>query len=951
MVKPAKSAAAKRPVDQVVEYFFCRNVRCNYHASFLKGSLPATSGIVENQTCPSCGLNTITQIEFTQKSNIPLTVAQPAQALPADPYGGLSLRFGDDDSKTIFEGQINTDPHHQGAHYVGELQRDLLRLGFYGPARGGETVGVFSTMLLGGVLDFKRFLTEQFQVTAEDDLAKVQKAVADQKTEEAKGLAKAQASSSPSAAPPPGQSQAPANPPGASPAPTPTPGAGAADDDQGTSLPIFFPKNGLMSPSEVYSSVPTWGKALGSSTTPTPGLVAATLEKWAALWDRFNRQKSPSDIPTLQANVTQLGATRDTLKSAVTKSAQDGSTLAQQLARLTLARKAGTLVDAQVNPLVAAVDALLAEVNANGTALATAEQDTQAMDAVLPPPSAPATPPQPAPLTLTASTPAAPDPLAPPLAAALTNFDRVVNDESASRAIIKNQRLVVTFIDTKIGKTRTAANTRGQPSSFAGRSSQLEKDLRAQTDAADLVSTTLKTINTDMNAATAAAAALNNRPRTGKPTPSFTNLRNTALTQSAFWVQPAAPAVPGKSPAVSLGPVPALTTRMNTLQAQWQAAGFSAPTEWAGIQATINTLQATITTYRTEIQKSDATTLMDSYVELLREFGQVDVATARYIRRMVINGSLAGIPIFRTPMGKEIIAFNLTTDLPTAVNAAVAAAGRTDAPLPIINFIFKHESGGAHTSSFGGGSPFVKLGIDWSTPGDSSFFRERTTPGSKLSTSRGWGVSAFTTFSKQTQLAITTGLTSNPPNPARGPLTDFEFFAGVPLGTEGGPPPIPLVIASGIESATEGVKVFLSKFKGTQAKRECTFSTRHDCKNCVKNLQLGSPTLENGKPKVKGGMDFFNETEGDFQRELVGGNLRSHRFRSIDRVAQLIQNGLYVIPASTPVPGQKVVPKQVAALTESDTLEFPCSWLTAVTLYAGQGEIAWYYALTAVKKL
>src|SRR6478752_8119004 len=123
-------------------------------------------------------------------------------------------------------------------------------------------------------------------------------------------------------------------------------------------------------------------------------------------------------------------------------------------------------------------------------------------------------------------------------------------------------------------------------------------------------------------------------------------------------------------------------------------------------------------------------------------------------------------------MGKDIIAFNLTTDLPTAVNAAVAAAGRTDAPLPIINFIFKHESGGAHTSYFGGGSPFVKLGIDWSTPGDSSFFRERTTPGSKLSTSRGWGVSAFTTFNVSSRLAITTGLTSNPPSPARGPQTD-----------------------------------------------------------------------------------------------------------------------------------------------------------------------------------
>ena len=132
-------------------------------------------------------------------------------------------------------------------------------------------------------------------------------------------------------------------------------------------------------------------------------------------------------------------------------------------------------------------------------------------------------------------------------------------------------------------------------------------------------------------------------------------------------------------------------------------------------------------------------------------------------------------------------------------------------------------------------------------------------------------------------------------------------------------------------------------------KRECTFNKRDDCKNCVKNPQLGSVTLENGKPKQRGGMTFFNEAEGDFERVLVGGNLRSHRFRSLDRVAQLLASNQYVIPSNSPKPGQAPVPKAVDALTESDALEFPCSWLTAVTLYAGQGEIAWYYALNAVQ--
>jgi hypothetical protein len=310
----------------------------------------------------------------------------------------------------------------------------------------------------------------------------------------------------------------------------------------------------------------------------------------------------------------------------------------------------------------------------------------------------------------------------------------------------------------------------------------------------------------------------------------------------------------------------------------------------------------------------------------------VDAATARYIRRMVTDGRIGEQPVFRTPMDAEVEKFSIDSELADLVSETAKQNGRTDAPTPLLRYIFKHESGGAHASSFGG-REFVKLGIDWNNPGDRSVFNERETSGRQPSFSRGWGMTQLTFFNVPVPLLPA----SSPEGAEADGKAVFLMRAGIPQARDGVTSAVPLVIASGRENARSGVALYLDKFRASQEKRECTFRIRHDCASCLRNLQTGPRKLDGGgKPLTKGGMKFFDETQGDFDRVSVRGRLVSHRFRSLERLRQLVQSGDHQLA------------KSVAELSELDTLEFPCSWLTAVTLYAGAGEIAWYYALDAV---
>lgn len=876
----ANTKPAPRAKIVEVEYFFCRNPKCNYHASFLLGTRPESARLVVDDLCPQCGVGKIDLLKFKQKSDVPLTADVTAQALPAPPYGGLVLQFGDKDDGLIFEGTPQGDPRHSGAHYVGELQRDLLRLAYYGPARGGETLGVFSTMLLGGVLDLKRHLVKFYGVTGSTDFTAVQ--------------------------------------------------SGAAASDKPA---IFFPTGGLSSPSEVYASVNAWTKLLGPPST-TANLVV-TFEKWAALWERLKQSgldDSAAGLQALRDQIAALQASRDRFKSEVPKAAKEQTALATRLTGLRAARSGSKLTEAQVSGVETALDTLLADVNALGPDLGAARDAVKALDAKLPLASPAASEPAPAALTVTPSAPAD--------STLDARFDRVAADDASVKTVVAAQTALTTFLDRKISDPKKDVKASPQKS-FAGREAQFEKDLGTRQELGDLLVTTLTSLADEMSAATQAAALINAQPAKGTPTGAFVTLRKNALDRSTFWVQAGGPPPPGSSKPVAAGTVPGLLSRMTDLEARFASEGVPLPPQWAPLKSQLGSLGPTITAYHDEIDKSDVTTMMDAYVALLRSFGRVDAATARYIRGMVTDGKLGARLVFRTPMDAELVPFDFNAEIDGLVAQTATESGRADAPAPIVRFIFDHESGASHTRNFDGRT-FVKLGIDWATPGDRSHFVERAT-GGRFSFSRGWGISQTTFFDDRVRIRLTDGLSATPPAPvAQTADTDVEMHSGVPFSPpDAAEARVPFVLASAAANAKTGINLYIGKFRATRAKRECTFKVRHDCRNCTKNLNVGSEKLDDkGKPLVKGGMKFFNEEEGDFERVLVNGFLQSHRFRTLDRVKALVTSGDYTIPGKT-----------ADTVGESERLEFPCSWLTAITMYAGAGEIAWYYALHGVFKL
>jgi hypothetical protein len=914
--KTGKASAPKKPVDVDVDYFFCSNVNCNYHASFLIGQRPEEAGFVVGGLCPQCGIGTISLLQFKQKADVPLANATvTAQALPALPYGGMPLRLGDTDNGLIFGGAPDTDPRHAGAHFVAELQRDLLRLGFYGPARGGETVGVFSQMLHGGVLDLKRHLVKFYGVPALEDFTLVQQRAADADKARAQRAAER------------AQTRTALGIPGGD---TPQDLANEQAFEDANKPEICFLPGGLVGPNEVYSLVQNWSKTLGLGPPTSNALLVQTFEKWAARWQK---QKSsgfadtPAGFATLKANIVTATAGRDTLKTDLAKANADQRTLAARIASSRGAR--ARLTEAQISVLEQSMDALIAELNTLGAAVPATLSSVKSLDAQLPLASAPATEPAPSALTMTATAPAD---TTPP-----SRFDRVTADDTTARQVLRDLTAIITFIDVKVGNPKQ--DQKSIPRSLFGRESQLEKDVTARDELGGLLTTTVKDLDKEIQEALAAATLLDANPGKGPPTGAFVFARQNAITRATFWSQQAGPPPTGTGRPLVDGTIFGLIARMTQLEQTFAASSIALPPEWPGIKADLGTLAGTVVAYRDEIQKSNATTLMDSYVQLLRRFGKVDAATARYIRRMVTDGRLGSQPVFRVPQGNEVLGFDFVKDLAAAVDETAKEKGRPDAPEPIVRFIFTHESGGIHAKDFGGSKVFVKLGIDWRTPGDASFFKERETSGQQLSSSRGWGMTQTTFFDRRERLVLTAGLDASPPAPAAGPTVNVRMNSGIPYASPGDKSaPVPFVIASARENAKSGIGIYIDKFRASQAKRECTFVTRHDCVNCVKNLAVGSRQLNaSGNSVVKGGMVFFKEEEGNFDRVLVNGRVASHRFRDVEDVKDLVASGNYSLPGKT-----------LATISEADTLEFPCSWLTAVTNYAGTGQIAWYYALNAI---
>ena len=164
-----------KPASQEFDYFFCRNPNCTYHAMFLLKDKPAE--LKQGAKCPVCGIEKIEFVKLDTAAAIKTTPAQPVTtgiALPVDPYGGFVLTFGDSDNDGRWEQSTNhPEPQHQGARYVSELQRDLMRLGYYSHGREAaqDKVGEFTLAVVAAVLDLKRHLADVYKLTVVDDIA------------------------------------------------------------------------------------------------------------------------------------------------------------------------------------------------------------------------------------------------------------------------------------------------------------------------------------------------------------------------------------------------------------------------------------------------------------------------------------------------------------------------------------------------------------------------------------------------------------------------------------------------------------------------------------------------------------------------------------------------------------------------------------------------------------
>jgi uncharacterized coiled-coil protein SlyX len=168
------------PKSQTADYFFCRNTKCSFHAMFLLKDKPKE--MVQGAPCPVCKEGKLEVVELETTAPVtPAASTEPATGilLPVPPYGGFTLTFGDNDETQTWE-QVtgHPEPRHQNARYVAELQRDLMRLGFYSHGReaGSDKAGDFTLSVMSGVLDLKRHLSEVYGFPISEDMEAVKKA-------------------------------------------------------------------------------------------------------------------------------------------------------------------------------------------------------------------------------------------------------------------------------------------------------------------------------------------------------------------------------------------------------------------------------------------------------------------------------------------------------------------------------------------------------------------------------------------------------------------------------------------------------------------------------------------------------------------------------------------------------------------------------------------------------
>lgn len=167
------------PKAQTADYFYCRNTKCSFHAMFLLKDKPKE--MVLGSECPVCKEGKLEVLELETTAPVTPSANSPVPTgivLPVPPYGGFTLTFGDSDETQTWE-QVtgHPEPQHQNARYVAELQRDLIRLGFYSHGReaASDKAGEFTVSVMSGVLDLKRHLSEVYGFPISEDMAEVKK--------------------------------------------------------------------------------------------------------------------------------------------------------------------------------------------------------------------------------------------------------------------------------------------------------------------------------------------------------------------------------------------------------------------------------------------------------------------------------------------------------------------------------------------------------------------------------------------------------------------------------------------------------------------------------------------------------------------------------------------------------------------------------------------------------
>jgi hypothetical protein len=975
MGKPTKKPAPPRKrikrVSQI--YVYCENPKCNVHVIVPDVSTKAgdptadPSSIVANwkagNPCPVChtqgSLQAVTldnQIDIDLDANPdPVTV----RIMPPVPYGGIPLCFGDNDKDKRWGMQVRSDADLSDAHFIAELKRDLMRLGFYDPARShrGETLGEYSTHLLGAVLDFKRHLTTYYQMPPVGSLTnRAEKLIANAELPEAAT-----------------DDNVPADPTVAK--------TLSAVDKQ-----CYFPKGGLWNPLEVGQLRTEFvaGLAIGTSARGTTTIEKA-LESWFADWLSARKLAVPETGKQLDAIVAYC----ETLSSTVGANKTDGlrATIEADTAECKSTASNSSL---SAEEKAAALTTLRDRINARAAAPVNAVPDYNSLEWLTQEvtkidrqllvkngqkyaPGATKKPPNNADLSVQNWPVVAGVPGAADVSKMSKQLASALKQQSVRAAWLAS---VLKALPARRGNNTTVAQRRrNKLALFLGLASNIAE--RAQG-----VTTVLNTL-TDI--ASTDGTKKRNWPQLSKSTQDPKGLAKNLLSDLNGWLQQ--------------GPAPGVIQR---LRDRWSAlpnectavsVGWIDPTAATIHSNSLRNLEQSLRELNTTLQKLGELPSMDAYRLMLREYGIIDRGTAICIKEMATLGRLVVDEkttrcVFLVPQGiakdrdavventNEVVDFassDLWQVLTDLINAPPGY--KEPPPLQMYYWVIYHEGG---PQAFRGwrGMNLINFGIDWWSVGGNTIqqFSEENTSGSRLSAGRGWGPTQNTKFDSATPEAdddlgpkklrrlyayrsgIPYGFQEVPfPSGATqaagdGPADDPEGFetyntgSGQPSNPSAPTPtvvalwhpeerPWPATIADANTNLNSGVKIFADKFRAEVRRpaRPCSFvnsaGKARDCKQCLKRFKIVYQ-MENGKRKTLpkyNNCNVIDTSQSDFDAfKNSRGAANSYYYTGVG-------SGLTASPP--------------------DGFEYPCSWLRAAMGYAGTGPQAFARAMDIIADL